>query len=514
MLRIFHVDLNFVNLRTDYLRRGLKHMAEWGYNAVLWEIENKVSWETCPECVWPEAMSQAEFRDLLAYSRSLGLEPIPLLQTVGHGEYVLQHDRYRPFRELPDRHDCYCTSHADVRAFLSRWVEEYMELFGPLRHFHLGGDEAYVFGQCPVCRDRIAATSASRLYAEHLHAVAEPLLRAGIRPGVWCDMLLHHPEDMQALRPEFVAWDWNYWDGCGTPAQTRVWHRQKTMSADDIVRTGAADELPGLLDEHHAIRPFHTVEVLKRGGREVILCSAARSAGDSFFLPRIAAHADNIAGAAGKAVSAGLAGCCVTNWAIRLNTWETQVPLLQLAPVILRGERTSDEALREVLPEERREAFRLISRFDGLWTRLSAVQWNGLKDSLPAPPGRVANIIADWKSKGDVFWTGLAVTIAETRASIDQGLRALDRATDEVAQAWREAGGWQRRYFAALAQVFSATPNLAAARRELTELKADYRRYLEASQTPRSAAQNAELVFDPLIEYLAGGEPSVSGMNA
>ena len=45
-LRIFHMDMNFMCLREDYLRRWLKNLADMGYNAVLWELEDKVQWET------------------------------------------------------------------------------------------------------------------------------------------------------------------------------------------------------------------------------------------------------------------------------------------------------------------------------------------------------------------------------------------------------------------------------------------------------------------------------------
>lgn len=127
---IFHMDLNYVRLKTDYLRKWLEIIARTGYDAVLWEVEDKIRWETCPECVWPEAMSKKEFSGLLDHARALGLESIPLLQTVGHAEYVLMHDRYADLRELPDRHDCYCTSNPQARRLITDWIDEYLDLFG------------------------------------------------------------------------------------------------------------------------------------------------------------------------------------------------------------------------------------------------------------------------------------------------------------------------------------------------------------------------------------------------
>lgn len=174
-LNIFHMDFNFVSLKRDYLRDWLRCLKAMGFNAILWELEDKVQWETCPECVWPEALSKKEFKELLAYSRSLGLEPIPLLQTIGHAEYVLQHKKYRSFRELDERHDCYCTSNPKVKKFLKAWIQEYLELFGNIRYFHLGGDEAYVFGKCPKCSSYAEAHSRNKLFGNHIRALAEPL---------------------------------------------------------------------------------------------------------------------------------------------------------------------------------------------------------------------------------------------------------------------------------------------------------------------------------------------------
>ncbi len=89
-LLTFHVDLNSVSRQEGYLRKWLKKAAEMGYNPILWEVEDEIKWETCPECASPDAFSKETFQEILQYSRKLGLEPIPLLQTLGHAEYVLR----------------------------------------------------------------------------------------------------------------------------------------------------------------------------------------------------------------------------------------------------------------------------------------------------------------------------------------------------------------------------------------------------------------------------------------
>ena len=59
-LCIFHVDFNYVNIRTDYLKDWLRRLADMGYNGVLWELEDKVEWETCSDAVCSDAVSKNE----------------------------------------------------------------------------------------------------------------------------------------------------------------------------------------------------------------------------------------------------------------------------------------------------------------------------------------------------------------------------------------------------------------------------------------------------------------------
>ncbi len=316
-LKIFHMDFNYVSLKREYIRDWLRRLKDMGFNAILWELEDKVQWETCPECVWPEAMSKKEFRDLLSYSRALGLEPVPLLQTIGHAEYVLMQKKYRPFRELDERHDCYCTSNAKVTRFLKSWVEEYLDLFGDIRHFHLGGDEAYAFGKCPKCAAYIKGHSRNKLFGNHIRALAEPILKNNIRPGIWNDMIMKEPEALGFDTETYVIWDWNYWDGDKTPETVNL-HALGSFSQENIGKSGILKDFPELVDGKGKLRSFASVQVLKKHGFDVILCSASRSYGDTFFCP-LPMHAANIAGAAKTVSSENLLGHCVTSWAIRLN---------------------------------------------------------------------------------------------------------------------------------------------------------------------------------------------------
>ncbi|HXX63896.1 MAG TPA: family 20 glycosylhydrolase, partial [Bacteroidota bacterium] len=404
-LIVFHIDFNSVALKEDYLRKWLRNASAMGYNAVLWEVEGKIKWETCPECVSPDAYSKSTFRDILDYSRSLGLEVIPLLQTVGHAEYVLQHDKYSHFKEDPERYDCYATCNPELRKFIRKWIEEYLDLFGPVRYFHLGGDEAYEFATSPGCAKWVKEKGKGGLFAEYVSDIAQPLLKKGIRPCIWNDQIMQYPEAISQIPNSFVFWDWNYWDGDSVPRSVMVWDKGQRLSRDKLDASDL-EHYPEIIDRYGNLRPFYTADALKRLGYDVVLCSSARSSGDGVFAVRQAYHASNIIGAARKTAREHLLGNCVTSWAIRIPSYETQAILLDLAPLTLRNDTLSRADLvcrsfEDIFGSCAKgfiEALENISSpFPFADGRSTGIQWTGMKDSRPAPPGYIKQMISDWK---------------------------------------------------------------------------------------------------------------------
>jgi hypothetical protein len=324
-----------------------------------------VQWETCPECVSRDAFTKAEFREILDEAKSLGLAPIPLLQTFGHAEYILSHAPYSAWRELPEKKDCYCVSNQAVRDFLKRFLHEYLDLFGEdVRFFHLGGDEAYSFGKCPVCasRDRM------ELYAEHLRAVAEELLERGIRPGCWSDMVLACGGDAIArhLPRDFVLWHWDYGYGFNGASSGRA---QKTA-------------------------------FLKERGYDVVFCAAAESCGDDPFLPMYSRHAPNIAAGAKLVREESLLGFCVTSWSIRAASKIAQLPLFELGARCLRGQ-VSDGDVRVALAPILQNVFgdvrpSTIYRLTN-WKSygLEGRHWNVYKDAAPPMVGQMDYVLSE-----------------------------------------------------------------------------------------------------------------------
>jgi len=512
-LTIFHLDFNFVSLQRDYVREWLRRLKGLGYNAILWELTDKVRWEICPECVWPEAMSKKEFREILAYSKSLGLEAIPLLQTVGHAEYVLRHKKYHPFREVADRHDCYCTSNLKVTRFLKSWVEEHLDLFGDLRYFHLGGDEAYVFGKCPRCAAAIKRQGRNQLFGNHIRALAEPILRRKIRPGIWNDMIMKDPAATGFDRQRFVIWDWNYWDTDQPPERVNLYALGR-FSREEVGTSGILRDFPELVDGQGRLRPFGSVQVLKKHGFDVILCSSSRSHGDTFFTPR-PHHVANIVGAAQTVVAENLLGHCVTSWSVRLNDYAAQLPYIGLAAYAAsRPGKSSTELLegycRKLFgtdPAKFIRAIHLLSiNMPFVQAGTTGVQWNTLVDSLPAPKGFLKNYLPKLKRIHRERFDSFPVSIQQAITDVPMGIKLLAEFFTEAKGGFEVIEAWLTGARFLLATALIGDRILGKQKGPefpviLKQIKDEYAAYLRRREDPLSAEKNAGLAYDALIDY-------------
>jgi hypothetical protein len=405
----FHIDMNISQFTGPYLKKELKRLADLGYDTIIWEVENNIKWETCSECVSPDAFSKAEFKEILAYSRQLGLEPIPLLQTIGHCEYVLKHARYKPLAEVPDRIDQYCPQNPAVAPFLRKWIDEYLEVFGQVKYFHLGADEAYTLGECPRCRAYAAAHSLSALYIDHMNALSQPLIAKGIRPVIWGDMLLHHPEALDSLSKRVVIYDWLYTRYLGSGG-VWVWG-QGTRSKDELDAATLARFGPYLYplgdEPGRDPDPFYQAEYLAAHGFAVVVCPSSSCWGDSVFAPRTFFHMRNTYDSFRRGMSGRLGGAVLTSWTVHLFPWELQLTSIELPKFVAAHPDGDLEAFERAYVREHfgvddtgffAAAGRLASR--GLFNYADDLGF--FKEALPARREYVADRVEEMAKKGEV----------------------------------------------------------------------------------------------------------------
>jgi hypothetical protein len=522
-LIVFHIDLNSVALKEDYIRKWLKNAADMGYNAILWEVEGKIKWSTCPECVNPDAFSKEQFKKILSYSRSLGLEPVPLLQTIGHAEYVLRNKKYFSYREDPSRYDCYATCKPEVKIFLKKWINEYLDLFGEIKYFHLGGDEAYVFATSPECASKVKQIGEGKLYAEYISDIAQHLIKKGIHPCIWDDMIMKYPNAISDIPKNFIIWVWNYWDNDATPKEVMLWNKGKKLSKKELTPEDMK-LFPEILDDTGNLRAFYNCDVLKRLGYNVVLSSSARWSGDGVFAVRQNDNAANIIGAAKKVVEDNLLGTCVTSWAVRIPNYETQKILFYLAPLTIKNSKLnnnelisqSSENIFGISGSEIMDALNDISFPITFADKQSTgIMWTGMKDSRAAPPGYIKNLINTWRNNDEgKAWRENIQIIKSAPGKIAKGLTELYKFIPKVnrgfniIEEWEKAGYFQ--YWAAVTAndiIENDNRNSNKDTKNIVELlnslRLDYNYWAKSWMTDNSAKQNTGLIYDAIINYFS-----------
>lgn len=482
-LLVLHLDFNTIQMKKECVVDCLREAAKCGYNSVLWEVENKIRWETCPECVHPEAFTKDEFREILTEADRLGLEPIPLLQTFGHAEYVLSGSVYKSWREKSENPACYCASNPEVRAFLKRFLHEYLDLFGSkVRHFHLGGDEAIAFGTCPKCRIR----NKMDLYVEHLGAIAKELVEKNIRPGVWADMMLIagnwncHDEitlnesETRKLPTSYTLWNWNYSYGYAPESTPRV---------------GCANrmEFSGWL---------------KGKGYSIVACGASQSGGDTVFLPAYERHRDNLAACAELARKNNLLGCCCTSWSVHLYPKSLQYLLWDftarryLDPADS-GETDYAAAVRCQFNGLKPMTLNRISVGGELFRGFDARQREYLKPAIPAEPGCLAMCLKEAKKGGNEAVMRRVEALREEAAALDNGLgelRTLPNATFAI-RTLIEAVELKKEFAMRVADLLEG--------RSCSSLPVEETRaFYELFQSPKSATNSVALAWSVLAQGL------------
>jgi hypothetical protein len=330
--------MNIAQFHGAYLEKWLRELARLGYDTIIWEVENNIQWETCPECASPDAFTKDEFKKLLKLCSSLNLESIPLFQTFGHCEYVLKHPKYKHLAEMEEKLDQYCPVNPKLRPFLTRWIDEYLELFdgSALKYFHLGADEAWSLGKCKKCQDYVKKHSLAELYMQHVNFVAEPIIKRGITPIVWADMVLTHPEGLDLLNRKIMLFDWMY-DIYRGQGKVWVWGKgfvhpedltPETLNVYGKYLYPKGDE-PGREPE-----AFFNSGALAARGFKVVSCPGSSSYGDNVFSPRNRYHLINTYDSVHKGFTPPMCGAVLTSWTVHLFPWEMQQACIDLPEFI------------------------------------------------------------------------------------------------------------------------------------------------------------------------------------
>jgi len=271
----FHLDLRVQVMKLEALKEFANELASFGINTLIMEWEATFPFETHPLIPNRYAYTKAEIEDFVSHCRSLGIDVVPLQQCLGHLEYVLQHARYAEQREDQKDVSQICPLKTELNKQLFSDLFKEMADMHPSKYFHIGGDEAYLFGKCERCREAVARDGKSKLLADHLKMVCDLVVSLGKTPVLWADIAQKYPDELSQLPKETIFLVWNY-----------GW----------------------------ALDRFGDPEKIVKKGFEVWGAPALRSAPDNFFLTRWDYHFNNIRDFIPMCRKSGYNGVIMTSW--------------------------------------------------------------------------------------------------------------------------------------------------------------------------------------------------------
>lgn len=293
----FHLDLRIQVMKPEALKDFAKELAGKGINTLIMEWEGTFPFEKHPLIPNKYAYTKNEIKEFISFCSGLNIDVIPLQQTLGHMEYILQHYRYKDQRENQNDFSQICPLKTeDNKKLFTELFKELIQLH-PSKYIHVGGDEAYYLGFCDKCSRKVKDEGISKLVADHLKMVCEIVISLGKTPVLWADMATKYPYELSILPNETVFIEWNYgWE----------------------------------------IDRYGDLEVLVNHGFEVWGAPSIRSHPDNFFLSLWEKHFNNIRDFIPYCREAGYKGIVITSWStsgLYSYVYEDKKTVSELIPI-------------------------------------------------------------------------------------------------------------------------------------------------------------------------------------
>ncbi|MBQ9500990.1 MAG: family 20 glycosylhydrolase [Lentisphaeria bacterium] len=207
-----HLDFKGIVPELPRLLQYLTWFRDLGFDGIVPEYDLRIDWRTWPGAPEP-CFSREDIAGINAHCEKIGLEVIPLMQCLGHFEWVLRHEKYAHLRENGFRSE-FCPSHPETAARMREFLQEVLELHPRARMIHLGADETWHLASCPRCAGLVRNAPEGKLavYLKYVSQLCRDALARGVRPLIWADMFWRESRlDLVDRMPrEAILVNWEY----------------------------------------------------------------------------------------------------------------------------------------------------------------------------------------------------------------------------------------------------------------------------------------------------------------
>ncbi|XP_025941825.1 hexosaminidase D-like [Apteryx rowi] len=193
-MRLVHLDLKGAAPRVSYLEQLFPLLSQLGANGILVEYEDMFPFEGELETLKsPYAYSEEDVERIQQLAELNRLEVVPLVQTFGHAEFILKHEKYQHLREVERFPNSFNPHAPGTLPLLKSVLAQVMEKHRRSAWIHIGADEVFHLGEGMDSKNWMSRNEGDlgTMYLNHVKEVASFL---GARPRrrralMWDDML-------------------------------------------------------------------------------------------------------------------------------------------------------------------------------------------------------------------------------------------------------------------------------------------------------------------------------------
>jgi len=214
--KAFQWDLARQVERLDFLLKWLPRYADWGYQELYLHLEDAVEYPSLPAVARADAYTYKQMTRLVNAATAAGLRVVPIVNLLGHTQYLIKVPGLRDLNELrdaagrPRESGQICPLHPRTPEVAGKLLRD-MAPFCTAGKVHVGLDESFHLGQCPRCRAEIARQGLAGHFAGHVGRLHQLTQSLGLRLGLWADMLALLPAAIPRLPRDVIAYDWYYY---------------------------------------------------------------------------------------------------------------------------------------------------------------------------------------------------------------------------------------------------------------------------------------------------------------
>lgn len=305
----------FPETKLDFFKKCVRACALVKFTHIIFEFWGMIKLDCMSELSWPFAYTKDEVREIVREANALGVEIIPTFNHLGHasgcraisGKHVVL-DQNPKYEYMYESHGwVWDFANPEVYGLLREIRRELTEVCGEGKYFHIGCDEAYMYGH--------DASRAGKL-AGYVNRVAAELKASGRRTIMWHDMFLSHGDYpgyianankevsdiiLTELDKDIIVADWQYdrhgetwrtspmFSSLGFDVVCCPWHNAQNIS--EAIETVKKNDLYGII--HTTWHTLHT------GFPELIYAGVKSADGENderlrnycFYAAELARHA-------------------------------------------------------------------------------------------------------------------------------------------------------------------------------------------------------------------------------